>query len=276
MPLVVGAIVPHGGAAIPALAGDRLELFRPTREGLEAAGRSVQAAKADVLVVVTPHGIRAEGRLALSYSERTEGVMGHGDGRVVASHPVDRPLARALAEAAEAAGIPTALLSYGASSGPHSCLPMDWGVQVPLYFLAPTREGASAQRVVTVVPSRALSFDTLARFGEVLCAVAGASEDRVALVASSDLCHAHDADGPYGFDPAAAVLDAHIVDRVQADDLSALLHVDPTLIEHGKPDGLWQIAVLTGARRGVAWRSTFLQYQVPTYFGMLSAVYTAP
>ena len=276
MSLVVGAIVPHGGEAIPALAGERLELFRPTREGLEAAGRTVQAADAEVMVVVTPHGIRAEGRLALSYSERTEGVMEHGGARVVANHPVDRGLALALSEAAEAAGIPTALLSYGASSGPHCCLPMDWGAQVPLHFLAPATEGPSAPRVVTVVPSRALSFETLAHFGEVVHAVAAAREERTALIASSDLCHAHDPNGPYGYDPAAAVLDAHIVDRVKADDLPALLRVDPTLIEHGKPDGLWQIAVLAGARRHVAWRSTFLQYQVPTYFGMLSAVYTAP
>lgn len=276
MSLVVGAIVPHGGEAIPALAGERLELFRPTREGLEAAGQAVQAAAPDVLVVVTPHGIRAEGRLALSYSERTEGVMEHGGARVVANHPVDRGLARALSEAAEAAGIPTALLSYGASSGPHSCLPMDWGAQVPLHFLAPAPSGREAPRVVTVVPSRALSFEALAQFGEVLYAVAAARQDRVALIASSDLCHAHDPEGPYGYHPAAAVLDAHIVDRVKADDLPSLLEVDPALIEQGKPDGLWQIAVLTGARRHVAWRSTFLQYQVPTYFGMLSTVYTAP
>ena len=264
--------MPHGGEAIPELAGDRQELFRPTREGLEAASRAVRAAGPDVPVVITPHGICAEGKLAVSYSERTEGVLSLGDHRVAANFLVDRGLALALANAAEAAEIPTALLSYGASSGPHSCLPMDWGAQVPLHFLAPA--GEPAPPVVTVVPSRALPFHTLAQFGEIFHDVVAARGRRVALIASSDLCHAHDPSGPYGYDPAAAALDAHIVDRVQADDLAALLAVDPTLIEHGKPDGLWQIAVLTGARRRVAWRSTFLQYQVPTYFGMLSAVYT--
>jgi len=273
MPLVAGAILPHGGPAIPEVAGDHLELFAPTRAGMQAAADAMARTAPEVFVVVTPHGIRAEGKLALSYSERTEGVMGHGSALVTANHPVERTLAAHLSEAAEAAGIPTALLSYGASSGPHSCLPMDWGAQVPLYFVAPITEPASARPVVTIVPSRTLSFAELARFGEVLHDVAAQSSQRIALVASSDLCHAHDENGPYGYDPAAAVLDAQIVARVQADDLEALLSVDPDLIAHGKPDGLWQIAVLTGARRHVGWQSTFLAYQVPTYFGMLSAVY---
>jgi aromatic ring-opening dioxygenase LigB subunit len=274
MSLVMGAILPHGGEAIPELAGNRLDLFAPTREGLVEAGRVVRGADPEVLIVVTPHGIRAEGRLAISYSERTEGIMTHGGARVVQNHPVHRPLARALADAADEAGIPTALLSYGASSGPHSCLPMDWGAQVPLHFIARGDDADPSIPVVTVVPSRALDFETLARFGEVLHGVASDFGERVVLVASSDLCHAHDANGPYGFDPAAAELDRVIVDCVKEDRLEDLLHVNPTLIERGKPDGLWQIAMLTGCRRHVAWRPRFLAYQVPTYFGMLSAVYT--
>lgn len=267
--------MPHGGEAIPALAGDRYELFGPTRLGLEQAGAVISEAHPDVIVIATPHGIRAEGRIALSYSERTEGTMTGPDGTSLVNNVrVQQDLAHELSQAAHARNIPTALLAYGASSGPHSCLPMDWGVQVPLWFCTPeqlTHEGPS---LVTICPSRALPLTTLADFGSVLAEVMEARPERIAFIASSDLCHAHDANGPYGYDPAAKTLDAYITERVKADDLDALLHVDPDWVAHGKPDGLWQIAMLTGARRRVRWQARFLAYQVPTYFGMLTAIYT--
>lgn len=268
--------MPHGGEAIPELAGDRYELFGPTRRGLEQAGAVVREARPDIIVIATPHGIRAEGRVALSYSERTEGTMsGPGDVSLTMICRVHQDLAQDLSHTAESRGIPTALLAYGASSGPHSCLPMDWGVQVPLWFTRPEEQSGDGPSVVTICPSRALSLTTLAEFGSVIAEVAERRPERIALIASSDLCHAHDANGPYGYDALARTLDAHITEQVQTDHLEALLQVDPDWIAHGKPDGLWQIAMLTGARRRVQWHARFIAYQVPTYFGMLSAVYTS-
>ena len=274
MPLVFAAILPHGSEAIPELAGADPSRFERVREGLEEAARVFRRQTIDLVVVATPHGIRVENAVALSASERTAGVIEEGGRRVEADYAVDVDWARTLSERAEKQGIRTALLAYGASSGPASRLPMDWGAQVPLHFLLGPSD--TARRVVTAVPSRMLSFRDLARFGEVLGAVIREDPRAVAFVASADMCHAHQEEGPYGFHPAAATLDSLIQAAVREDHLETLLEPDAelqALIRDGKPDGLWQLAILCGVRRTVAMTAHYLGYDCPTYFGMLSAIY---
>jgi aromatic ring-opening dioxygenase LigB subunit len=265
------AILPHGGQAIPELAGDLAERFRPTREGLETAAGAVADQIPSTIVIATPHGIRAEGGISISASEFTEGVLEGAGARVQARYRVDVNTARAIAERARSRGLEAPLLAYGASSGPHSCLPMDWGVQVPLHFLAPP--GEAAPSVVSLCPSRLLSFEDLARFGEAVADIMIESSEPMAFVASADLAHAHQADGPYGYHPAAREMDAAIVRHVQEDRLEDLFALDPGFIADAKPDALWQTAILAGLRRRVRLTSRFIAYDCPTYFGMLSACY---
>ena len=96
---------------------------------------------------------------------------------------------------------------------------------------------------------------------------------RIAFIASADLGHAHDRDGPYGFDPAAAEFDAAAVAAIEANDLGRLLTFDKEWVARAKPDALWQMLNLHGAIEGTALRGELLSYEVPTYFGMLCAAY---
>jgi len=95
---------------------------------------------------------------------------------------------------------------------------------------------------------------------------------RVALIASADHGHAHDAEGPYGFDPAAKEYDDRIVDLVREDRLGELLGLDAAFVEAAKADSFWQMLMLHGAL-GDRWQGEFLSYEAPTYFGMLCAAY---
>jgi aromatic ring-opening dioxygenase LigB subunit len=90
----------------------------------------------------------------------------------------------------------------------------------------------------------------------------------VALVASADHGHAHDPDGPYGFDPAAAAYDAQLQEILASDRLDFLPLA--ALVEPAKADSLWQLLVLQGAV-GESARADVLAYAVPTYYGMLVA-----
>jgi aromatic ring-opening dioxygenase LigB subunit len=125
-----------------------------------------------------------------------------------------------------------------------------------------------AQRVVVVAPARDLPLDEHIRLGEAIAALPG----RVALVASADNGHAHDADGPYGFDPAAARYDEMLLEILR----SGRLDFRP-LAEHvvaGKADSLWQLLVLQGAL-GEGARADLLAYAAPTYYGMAVAEVSA-
>ncbi len=110
------------------------------------------------------------------------------------------------------------------------------------------------------------------RAGQALARAVAASPKRIALIASADHGHAHDPDGPYGFDLSARVYDETIVRLVQEDRLSGLLELDPAFVDAAKADSWWQLAMLHGAR-GDAWHGEFLSYEASTYFGMLCAAY---
>jgi aromatic ring-opening dioxygenase LigB subunit len=110
------------------------------------------------------------------------------------------------------------------------------------------------------------------RAGAAIAALAEAARRRVALVASADHGHAHDPDGPYGFDPAAKEYDDRVVEIVRANELERLLDFDAAFIEAAKADSFWQMLMLHGAL-GDRWRGDFVSYEAPTYFGMLCAAY---
>jgi aromatic ring-opening dioxygenase LigB subunit len=266
VPNVCGAIAPHGGLVVPELASDPAQ-GAATRAAMVELGRRFRAAAPEVIFLITPHGIRIEGAFAVSGGWTARGELGPLRQEFV----VDRELAAAIVATCRAHGVPAALVSTGGSSGPAATVPLDWGATVPLYFM-----GADWQprpKVVIAGPTRALSLAEHVAFGRAVAEAAAGSGKRVGYIASSDLAHAHDPAGPYGYDPAAAAFDAWLRDAVVADDLLRLLQADMAQVERAKPDGLWQILTLAGARQVTPMRGEFLSYEVPTYFGMLCAAY---
>jgi aromatic ring-opening dioxygenase LigB subunit len=126
--------------------------------------------------------------------------------------------------------------------------------------------------VVAVSPARDRPPEEHVRAGRALARAAGESGKRVALIASADHGHAHDASGPYGFDPAAAEYDAQIGRLVRDNRLAGLLELEPAFVDAAKADSWWQLLMLHGALAD-GWQGEFLGYEASTYFGMLCAAY---
>jgi len=129
---------------------------------------------------------------------------------------------------------------------------------VPLVVVSPARDRPLAEHV---------------RAGRAIALAAEQSGKRVALIASADHGHAHDPDGPYGFDPAAAAYDAQITGLVGENQLAVLREVEPSFVEAAKADSWWQLLMLHGAI-GSDYAVELVSYEAPTYFGMLCASFT--
>jgi aromatic ring-opening dioxygenase LigB subunit len=172
------------------------------------------------------------------------------------------------------AGIPVVGVSFGANDPGAATAPLDWGTLIPLWVMG----GRSDPQIPAVVasPARDRPLEEHVRAGAAIAQVARASSKRVALIASADHGHAHDADGPYGFDLGAAEFDNRIVELVRDHRLGDLLHIDRDLVERAKADSYWQLLMLHGALADDGWQVAFLSYEAPTYFGMLCASYTPP
>jgi aromatic ring-opening dioxygenase LigB subunit len=238
--IVFAAIAPHGD----------MELDAEVRAAMEELGRRFDAADVATAIVVTPHNVHVEGHFAVITSAR------------VGSVACDRGLAAATIDALRAAGLPVVGVSYGSNDDAEAEMPLDWGTEIPLTF-------ARAKQVVVISPARDRPLAEHVLAGEALRGLPG----RIALIASADHAHAHDAEGPYGFAPAAAEYDALVQDLVHTSPLR--FERLASLVDEAKADSLWQLLVLQGAV-GEAARVDVLAYAAPTYYGMLVATVEVP
>ncbi|MEI6499495.1 MAG: extradiol ring-cleavage dioxygenase [Armatimonadota bacterium] len=276
--LVWAAILPHGPEVVPEVAADPA-LMAETRSAMEEAGRRFAAARPDTVILLDPllaHNqnlfeqrllFRGEGTLPVGVAARASGRMG----RASEEFECDLELAQAILAAGRAAGLPVV-----AEPGEKGKLPLVGGALIPLWFtvrpLAPPRP-----RLVMIAPSPGVPREELVRFGRLLAEVAAASGERVALIASADHGHTHDANhARFGYSPAAAQYDALYCEAVSAGRLERLLTVSDELLIGSWADSLWQTLILAGALQVVPMPVDLLSYAVPSYYGMVVAVYSPP
>ena len=272
MGLVFAAIAPHGGLAIEeACAPEERGLAAVTRAGMQELGRLFTAARPQAVVVVTPHNVHIPGAMGVL-------VAGHVAGRLAGAPPsialevaTELTLAWLLLKALGSAGVPAVGVSFGANDPTDAVAPMDWGVLIPLWFMGGRADPPVP--LVVIAPARDLPAKDHVSAGVAIAAAAATSGLRVALIASADHGHAHDPQGPYGYDPAARKYDQLICELVREQDMARLEDIPLELVEAAKADSWWQMLMLHGAT-AKGWSGRLVSYEAPTYFGMLTAAYS--
>jgi len=269
--LVIAAIAPHGGMVIDELCPpDLTDRVKAVRVAMEEMGHRFAAAAPRTIVVVTPHHVHVPGAIAVATASAAAGEIEENHRRVRLRCPIDRRLADTMLTTLRLAGVSAVGVGVDPEAEAAGAdLPMDWGTLVPLWFLA---RDEPAPEVVIVSPSPELPPSEHVRAGAAIARAAAVHGHPVALVASADQGHAHDPGGPYGFHPASREYDQLVVRLVEQDRLGALLLLDPAMVERAKADSWLQLLMLHGAL-GPGWRGRLLAYDVPTYFGMLCALY---
>ncbi len=287
MPLVFAAIAPHGWPVVPPLSEDA-EGALTTRAALQEMGRRAREAGVEAVVVATPHGFRVAGAIALADVARAMGILHWGGRNVEANVPIDGELTDAIAARARGLSVPIAMVGYAGHRRDQSAMPLDWGALVPLWFLGhdanvpgsgdvlapdPAPDADGGPPVVLVGPARDVPRATIVDFGRAVAEAAAADPRRIGFIASCDWAHRHDANGPYGFHPAAAEVDAEVLAAVRANDLLRLLGLPDDRAADAAIDGLWQALMLAGAIEGRGFAVDVLSYEAPTYYGMLVATF---
>jgi len=272
MPLVFACIAPHGSIAIPeAKPKDRPMLANATTAGMQELGRRFVAAEPDVSIVLTPHNIHVEGAMAVVDAAAVSGDLVQWGSGISMRIPIDREIALSIRDAVRAAGIPVVAVSYGANDPASAVFPMDWAVLIPAHFMGGRAEPPVP--VAVVAPARDLSDGVHVRAGRAIGEAAAASRKRVALIASCDHGHGHDAKGPYGFTPKSKEFDEAVVRLIKDDDGLRFSRLGSAFAREAKADSYWQMLMLEGALGEQGWKGELLSYEAPTYFGMLCASY---
>ena len=257
MTVVFGAIAPHGDPVFDHPDG-------PTAVGMHTLARRLRESGAETAIVVTPHGTLLDGHFGVVRSARlAEHPSEFGETQRLYAGPGDPALADACVRSLVDAGLPAVGMSFGSTVAGGSVMPVDWGVGIPLTFLA--------LPAVVVTPCRALSNDQHVAAGAALAAATG--ERRAAFVASADHGHGHAQDGPYGFSEHSAPYDEAVQDVIRRNALGELAGWDPRRAYDALADSFWQMLMLHGAL-GDRFDADLVSYEAPTYFGMLTASFT--
>jgi aromatic ring-opening dioxygenase LigB subunit len=271
MGIVFACIMPHGVEAIPQLAEHKQRIFGKTTQSMESIAAMMRKQHVDTVIIATPHNLRLKRNIGVITTEFTEGVLRTENASVQIRFKCDRALAETVFKEAESAGLPVVGVNYGTNEDESSCMPMDWGTLIPLWFL---KSHAGKLQVAMVTPSREIPLQNLVKFGTLIAQAADKRGAKVAFVASADQAHTHKKSGPYGYHPDSAKFDQLVVDMIMQNRLEDVFKLDEKLIENAKPDSIWQLAILIGVLKKVPMQAKFLSYQAPTYFGMLCAAYT--
>jgi aromatic ring-opening dioxygenase LigB subunit len=117
MPLVYACIAPHGGEIVPALAGDKLKLFGPTRKAMRELGRRIKVARPDTVVIASPHNLRLPKHIGVVISENSSGSVAAGKREIKLKAKCDIKLAGRVIADAEGKRLPVAGANYGALRG---------------------------------------------------------------------------------------------------------------------------------------------------------------
>jgi aromatic ring-opening dioxygenase LigB subunit len=261
MPLIYACIAPHAGDLL-----DEPHKVALTHQSLTAMRARLQALAPEVIVIVNPHGFRVQEALSISVAER---AVADWSPEIQLDFSMDPDLAHTIADEATTSNVPVVRYIYGASGGDSCYIPLDWGAAVPLYFLG--HRFTPQPKLVHGSPMRTLPLTTHYDFGRAIGRVIRESSQRIAFIASADQGHAHDANGPYGFDPASATYDAWMQDVIRSGKLDELLNADMDLVEAGKPDSLWPSTILAGVLKENPLQVKLLSYEVNVYFGILCA-----
>lgn len=277
--LVFACIAPHGSMIVPILAGEEEQKALATRAAMEELGRRMAATTPETVVVITPHGHRVDGVFSLLNNQRVRGELGPekdtNENGISLMFEVDKELNAEIVDAARSLEIPVTRIGYAVPDDPAYFQPLDWGAIVPLWFLGATFH--PRPKVVIACPDRDnMPWELFPPFG---CAIRQAAEStgrKIALIASADMGHAHNADGPYGFDTASAEFDAATLEAVKVQDLGRLLTFDSAWVKRASTDAFGQLLNLYGAIEGTDFRGELLSYEVPTYFGMMCVAYEIP
>jgi len=269
-------IAPHGSMIIPLLGERDAEKARTTRLAMEELGKRVAAVKPETIVVVTPHGHRIDQCFSLLHNKRVQGTLGpepeSSGNSFTLSFEVDRQLNDAIFNEAHVLDVPVSRVYYAVDEDPNFSMPLDWGALVPLWFMGVPMN--PLPQVVIACPDRnKLDWGLFAPFGLSLRKAAEKLHRRMVLIASADLGHAYDANGPYGYDMASEEFDTALLDAVKAQDLGRLLEFDLEWLKRAATDSYGQILNLYGAIDRLNFKCELLSYEVPTYFGMMCVAY---
>lgn len=255
---IVGAImVPHPPLIVPEVGRGGEKVVDETIQSYIKAAEFIRDLAPDTIVLSSPHSTMYADYLHISPGNHAEGDLGmFGAAQVHFEVDYDEELSSGICSLAEANLIPAGYEGEIDSS-------LDHGTMVPLYFI---RQKYTDFKLVRLAIS-GISLEEHYRLGKVIAEAAEILGRRVVYVASGDLSHKLQEDGPYGFDKAGPEYDSKIMDVMGTGRFGELLKFDPVLCDDAAECGHRSFVIMAGVLDGLNVDASMLSHQDVTGVG---------
>ena len=144
---------------------------------------------------------------------------------------------------------------------------MDYGTTIPLYFFS--QENPKI-KVVSVGVSGLSPMEHF-NFGRAIAKAVKYCKVKVAIVASGELSHRLNPSSSEGYSLKGKVFDQVIMNLLKKGNNSAILDIDPELLDESKECGYLPMTILFGALDGISWKGDILFYENSFGIGYLVA-----
>lgn len=255
---IVGAVmVPHPPLIVPEVGRGGESVIRETTDSYVKAAEFIRDLAPDTIVLSSPHSTMYADYLHISPGSHASGDLGmFGAPQVHFDADYDEELSSGICSLAEAKLIPAGYEGERDSS-------LDHGTMVPLYFI---RQKYTDFKLVRLAIS-GISLEEHYRLGQIISEASDILGRRVVYVASGDLSHKLQEDGPYGFDKAGPEYDSKIMDVMGSGRFGELLKFDPVLCDDAAECGHRSFVIMAGALDGKAVETRMLSHQDVTGVG---------
>ncbi|NLG24669.1 MAG: AmmeMemoRadiSam system protein A [Clostridiales bacterium] len=256
MSILAAAMVPHPPLIIPEVGHGEEKKIPATVDAYREVARAIFGARPDALVVATPHSAMYADWFHISPGASARGDFSRyraGGVRVEARY--DRELAAALCRIADERRFP-------AGTDGQKDAALDHATMIPLYFLREAYGDAPLPPIVRVGLS-GLPLTDHYRLGMMIREAARSLDRNLAFIASGDLSHRLQADGPYGFRAEGPRYDARLMDAMGRAAFGELLDFSGAFCEAAGECGHRSFTIMAGCLDGLSVAAKALSYEGP-------------
>lgn len=257
--LVHAAFTPHTPLLLPSIGKENVKRLQATTDAMKRIAEDLYVASPETIVIVSAHSAMHPSAFSVNLHDAYEVDLSEfGDLGTAREFLPDIALIDTMQRSLRRHQQPLTLDSDAA---------LDYGTAVPLLLLTENL------RNVRIVPISYSGLDAKAHFtfGRALKHVLADSSKRIALIASGDLSHALSSEAPAGHKPEGEQFDRAVRQALEQHSASALLTLDPAVVEAASECAYRPLLVFLGALERTHVDPEVLSYESPFGVGYLAA-----
>jgi len=264
MSLIKAYTLPHPPLAVPGIGRGQEKEISGTLAGYDEVAKEIADIAPETIIYITPHSVIYSDYFHISPGDAAHGDFGRfGVSGIRLDTKYDRQLVREISRIAE-------LSDVSAGTEGERDTRLDHGVMVPMWFINRRYSEYSSVRISQsgMAPSEHYLL------GQVIAKAIEVTGRKTVLIASSDLSHKLQNDGPYGFAPEGPKFDDVFTEALAKGDFLAMMHIPESLRERAAECGYNSLMVLAGCFDKQSIDAKLMSYEGPFGVGYAVAAFT--